>query len=168
MSAGFHTMCRRLQPVLPDQTRNVADDVEYLLEVLRAFFFTNVKDDIDRDQRFTGFVIPSALHAVQVHFATDAHRVRFNEYLYSQLDTAFATPADREDAVLGLLAALIESGSVPDHVLEPQFITDLVYDIFPGVEQFLAPIAPDSALFRTVSVDLTSLANYLDSIQVFT
>ena len=165
MSAGFQSVYRRLQPVSADQTRDISNDIEFLLEVLHQFFFTGVHDEIDREQRFTDFVIPSTLHALHPHLYDDAHRIRFNEYLFMKLSGLIPDSSVRESAVLGLLAAIIDFGSVADQVLEADFISGLVFDIFPDLRDFLNRVSIETPVFKSVGVNLTSLASFLDSIQ---
>ena len=60
-------MCRCPQPVLADESRNVADNVEYLLEDLQVFF-RGTQDEIDRAQQFEDFALPSILHELPSKF----------------------------------------------------------------------------------------------------
>lgn len=113
------------------------------------------------------FVIPSLLLVLQPHVSSNAFKIRLNEYFYQRFDEEEVHQSVREKRVFGVLAALIDAASEPDAEMEGRYVSDLLYDIFPGLEEFLSRVTPTENPFCNSTIDLNPLAHFMAHIQVF-
>ena len=164
---GYSSIIYRLSGVLPFPHGDPAEDLDVLKLALAAYYFTDSLDEPNRDLVWRHFVIPSMLMVFQTHLSSNAHRVRFNEYFYEELPSLVPQRSLQEESVIGMLATLIDAGSVPNVVMEHQTLSELVFSIFPGLEEFMARVSPEEGVFISAPICLAPLAHFMTEIQVF-
>ena len=85
---------------------------------LSAYFFSDSLDDVSRNLVWKNFVIPAMLLVLQDHVGSNPHRIRLNEYLFQELNIRVPEASVQEESVIGILAVMIDAGSVGDEVME--------------------------------------------------
>ena len=164
---GYDAIMYRLSGVLPFGQGSPSDDLETLERALSAYFFDDVSDDITHEMIWRHFVIPSLLLVLQDHLSSDPFRIRLNEYFFQYLDIYLPDQVAREEAVLGLLAVLVESANDHDNVMDHGVLAETLYEIFPNLSSFLLRVTPAQSPFISKPVNLNSLAHFMAAIQVF-
>ena len=165
---GYDAIMYRLSGVLPFGQGSPSDDLETLERALSAYFFDDVSDDITHEMIWRHFVIPSLLLVLQDHLSSDPFRVRLNEYFFQYLEINLPDPTAREEAVLGLLAVLIESANDHENIMEHDVLAETLYDIFPNLSSFVSRVTPTQSPFVSSPVNLNALAHFMAAIQVKT
>ena len=165
MASGYNQVINRLSGATSFGPPLVPDELDVLQINLQAFLLGKSADAEIRLLAFDNFAKPALLVSLHGHLSTDFARTRFNEYLFTEFDQLEPNVSVRERAVISALAGVIDFGSVADNELAGSYLQGFLYDIFPGLEEFLALETPNGP-FTTAISDLTHLGNYLDSISV--
>ena len=165
MAAGYHDIIYRLSGVLADAP-SPADDVDVLRRSLEAYFFDESFDEVSKDLTWKSFVIPGLLTGLHDVMYSDCHRIRLNEYMYRRLPLELSSLDEQRSSVLGAYALLIDVGSDVDAVITLEYLEEFMYDLFPGLRDFLRAVIPNQSPFQSCSLDLTKMSSYLTSIQV--
>ena len=163
---GYSSILYRLSGVLPPEQGSPTDSLEHLESALAAYFFGDVLDEVTHSLVWRHFVLPSFLLVLQNHISSDAFKIRFNEYFYQQLEFEMPDQSDRESAVLGLMAVIIDAGSSPGDEMRHQSLSDALYEVFPNLSEFLHTVTPTQSPFKTHVVHLDPLACFMAEIQV--
>ena len=177
MASGYGSIMYRMSGMLPPGRPLPSEDVEALKDSLAAYFLGDSMDDVSRDLCWRNFAIPALLIALYDFMESDAHRIRINEFFYRQLPQS--VEADRgpdlspselttecEDRVFGAMSLIIDIGSA-SATMEKSDLEAFMYDLFPGLDDFLRLVNPAVSPFVTNTLTLERLSEYLISIQVF-
>ena len=165
---GYSSILYRLSGVLPFHHGSPGEDLDILKQALSAYYFSDAMDETTHGLVWDHFVIPSLLLVLQGHLSSDPHRVRLNEYFYREFSVRVPQSAIQEESVIGLIAVMIDAGSVPNAVMEHLALADLVYSIFPGLDDFMSRVSPGEGVFIFSPIFLVALSRFLSDIQVFT
>ena len=187
MAAGYASIMYRLSGVLPSGGPSPADDTEVLKDALSAYFLDDSLDSVSRELSWNNFAIPGLLTVIHGFLGSDAHKIRLNEYLFRYLDQAILHDGipgvtvdsdsvpndmpvdqlerDREDRVFGAISLFIDAGSESGY-LDDDYISTFMYDLFPGLENFMRMVNPTEVPFISGPLSLESLSEYMISIQV--
>ena len=122
---------------------------------------------MSRELAWLHFVLPGLLIGYSGFMSSESHLIRLNEYMYHQLSNNVPLAKDQEECVFGAIALLIDVGSNENPEIAIDFLEEVLYDLFPGLEAFLRLVEPNQAPFTTAILDLTRLSDFMTSIQVF-
>ena len=187
MAAGYSSIMYRLGGVLPSGGPSPAEDTEVLKDALSSYFLGDSLDSVSRELSWLNFSIPRLLTVAYDFLSSDAHRIRLNDYLFRYLDQAILhggipgicvdseavssnSSADelehaREERVFGAISLFVDAGS-ETVFLNDDYISSFMYELFPGLEEFLRMVNPTSLPFISGNLSLESLSEYMISIQV--
>ena len=164
MASGYRSVMYRLSGLVPSDQPGPDTDIEILKNTLKAYVLDDSLDDVSVDLCFQNFAIPALLTALHDFVSSDPHRIRLNEYFYRRLSQEL--PADQlHDAVFGAMALVVDAGSL-NVSMEVDHLESFMYDLFPGLEDFLRMVSPTENPFVSVPINLDVFAEYLSSFQV--
>ena len=166
MVSGYQSVIYRLSGTLPSGGPSLESSVEILQEALKAYFLDDALDDVSLDLSFRNFAIPALLTLLYDFVSSHPHRIRLNEYMYRRLPNAL-TLEEQYDCVFGAMSLVVDAGSLPNVPLESSYLDEFMFELFPGLEEFLRMVTPTLNPFTTGPLDLNRFADYMASIQVF-
>ena len=165
MAKGYSQILYRLNGVLIGSPP-LDGNVETIREALEAYYLDDALDEVSRELAWYNFCIPSLLISLSGFIDSEAHMIRLNDYMFNHLSEHVPAAKDQRDCVFGAIALLVDIGSATDPEVEIDFLETVLYNLFPGLKEFLRLVEPNQSPFVTRILDLTRLSDYMTSIQV--